>query len=183
MTVRQMVHAILVTILFLWPVAFSSGQTFGLGDDAAVEVAAATAVADTFGLDQPITTPVVVTSAPAKSITTATTTVVRSGPYRSPPGYHRHVTRAGVVVEHHNSNHGDPVAHAGIDRPWPKYYGPVSPGNTVHGGATNGVSHSGSNGKMETGSVVAPPVFVSSCPGGVCPSPRGGLLRRGVFRR
>lgn len=53
MTVRQAAYAILVTILFLWPVAFSRGHAFGLGDDAAVE--ASTSIAETFGLGGPVT--------------------------------------------------------------------------------------------------------------------------------
>jgi len=43
------------------------------------------------------------------------------------PGYHRHLMKDGTVIEHHDSNYGDPVAHAGVaGAGWPKYYGPVA---------------------------------------------------------
>lgn len=172
---KHIFHAALAMILLHWLAAFASGQTFGLGDDESV-VPMSTVSAETFGLGEPVAvrTPPVSRSA---------ATVVRSSTYVSPPGYHRHVTQSGVVIEHHDSNFGDPVAHAGIEWPWPKYSGPLAPGDTIHGGATDGVLQSLPNGKMETGSIVASPVFISKCPGGVCPSPRVGLLRRGVFRR
>lgn len=48
-------------------------------------------------------------------------------PYTSPSGYHRHVTRDGTVIEHHDSNHGSAPAHADILPPWPKYFGPLAP--------------------------------------------------------
>lgn len=62
-----------------------------------------------------------------------------------PPGYHSHTTLDGRTIVHADTNFGDPVAHAGIDRPWPKT---GFPGQTV---------------ALDPFSVAGP------CPGGVCP--------------
>ena len=48
-------------------------------------------------------------------------------PYASPANYHRHVTIDGRVIEHHDSNFGNPAAHYDVRSPWPKYYGNRAP--------------------------------------------------------
>lgn len=69
-----------------------------------------------------------------------------------PAGYHAHQRQDGTVIVHGDENFGDPVAHAGIARPWPKI---ATAGQTVRG------------------AVVQPRaqrvIYGSSCPGGVCP--------------
>lgn len=179
---RRYVIAVLFVCFFLWPVAFS----FGDGWPVVRPVVDLSGWCSTAPAVVPAKSPVaVVREAPAKVVTAAATSVVRSGPYRSPAGYHRHVTQSGVVIEHGDENVGDPIAHAGIDRPWPKYFGSAAPGDNVHGVATDGVSRQ-ANGLKQTFQPVAAPVYFQAagdCPGGVCPLPQGGVIRRGLFGR
>lgn len=159
-------RTVLLLTLILSPMGNIFGQTFGLGDDSAVEVAAPSIV-ETFGLTsapapvvtkkvvQPTKTLVVYEPAPAKTVVRTTTR------YTSPPGYHRHVLTNGTIIEHHDSNFGDPVAHSGVaGAGWPKYYGPLSPTY------------------VDAGAVIQ---TQSNCPGGVCPTVTVGRPR--LFRR
>jgi hypothetical protein len=101
-----------VTLLFLLPTSAA--------DEAAVALALAKAAR------QRDRTPVAVsaaTSVPAPVVRFP----ARTMPYQSPPGFHRHVRIDGTVIEHHDSNLGDPRAHQGIASPWPKYWGPLPP--------------------------------------------------------
>lgn len=120
-----------------------SGQTFGLGDDE--EAGYVSVSGDLFGL---AATPKPVAIVPKATPVKPPIVVApkSTAPYKSPPGYHRHVKIDGTVIEHHDSNLGDPVAHSGIVRPWPKYNGPIAPNVRVAGRQ------------------------VSNCPGGVCPT-------------
>ena len=73
--------------------------------------------------------------------------------YIDPPGTHRHVLTTGQVIAHEDWNYGDPIAHMGVaGRNWPKYRGPLAPGQAF--------------GQAKTTTVA-----VSNCPGGVCPLP------------
>lgn len=139
-------------------------STFGLGGDLAASAAPARA-RDTIPrvaevgkrLPKPSDTYAARVVEPKVSFQT-TQVITRSAPYSSPPGYHRHVLVDGSIIEHHDSNFGDPIAHAGVaGRNWPKYYGPEPPTTVSRG------------------------VNVSTCPGGVCPT--SSPVRRGLFRR
>lgn len=73
-----------------------------------------------------------------------------------PPGHHAHTRADGSTFIHGDENYGDPAAHAGVARPWPKT---GFPGQTV----------------IVDEAVLNAPASVlagDSCPGGVCP-PRG----------
>jgi hypothetical protein len=72
-----------------------------------------------------------------------------------PPGYHAHRTTDGRTVVHADSNFGDPVAHAGIARPWPKT---AVAGQTVTVGTADPIPD--------------PLAADGACPGGVCPTPQ-----------
>lgn len=65
-----------------------------------------------------------------------------------PPGYHAHTRTDGTTFVHGDENFGDPAAHAGVARPWPKT---GFPGQTVE---VNG----------NTAVLAADP-----CPNGICP--------------
>lgn len=65
-----------------------------------------------------------------------------------PPGHHAHVTMDGRTIVHSDSNFGDPAAHSGIARPWPKT---AFPGDTV------------------TLDAPVQTAFGDPCPNGVCP--------------
>lgn len=85
-----------------------------------------------------------------------------------PPGYHAHRTTDGRTIVHHDSNHGNAAAHAGIAHPWVKT---ATAGQTVY---ASGVTQSASYYSQS-----------SSCPGGNCPvqsshifAPFGGRFRR-----
>lgn len=73
-----------------------------------------------------------------------------------PPGHHAHTRADGSTFIHGDENYGDPAAHAGVARPWPKT---GFPGQTVI------VDEVVSNAPA---SILA----ADPCPGGVCP-PRG----------
>lgn len=72
-------------------------------------------------------------------------------PYRSPLGFHRHLTFDGVVIEHSNRYHGSWSMHRDVPLPWDKYYGPIGPAYRSY--PTYGGYYGGSR----------------YCPGGVCP--------------
>lgn len=133
--------------------ASASAQTYGLGDDTETIETSAALVAETFGLDDDVRPAVQVqvkraaTTQNRSELKAVTRSRSVERAYTSPAGYHRHVKRDGTIIEHADSNYGDPVAHAGIDRPWPKYFGPLPPSVTVSARQTQ-----------------------SSCPGGVCPT-------------
>lgn len=153
---------IVAAIVFAW-CGISYGQTFGLGIDESTTIETC-APAEMFGLVElgappTLGEPVFADPAPV-AVLKRSRSVEKS--YQSPAGFHRHVKRDGTVIEHHDSNFGDPVAHAGIDRPWPKYYGPLAP-------------------ETKTTTTVTVQRAASSCPGGVCPSP--GIQTRGFLRR
>lgn len=86
--------------------------------------------------------------------TTPTVTVKRA--VVIPPGHHAHTRADGSVFIHGDENFGDPSAHAGVARPWPKT---GFPGQTVI---------------VDKGTLDAPASILTAdpCPEGVCP-PRG----------
>lgn len=88
------------------------------------------------------------------STTTASATVKRA--VVIPPGHHAHTRADGSVFIHGDENFGNPAAHAGVVRPWPKT---GFPGQTVI---------------VDEGVLDAPASILAAdpCPGGVCP-PRG----------
>lgn len=169
---------LVLAFCFCLPIYEATAQTFGLGEELSLEVAAHTdSLEDTFGLGEVHTTSVVPVRTtripdqvrvvgvppPKPSVKLVVDAVpaagsILSAPYNSPPGYHRHVMVDGSIIEHHDSNYGDPVAHAGVaGRNWPKYYGPQAPTTVSRG------------------------VSVSTCPGDVCPT--NAPVRRGLFFR
>lgn len=88
-----------------------------------------------------------------------------------PPNHHAHRTISGEVIVHHDSNHGDPIAHQGIARPWVKVAKAgqivsVSTSGFVSGGYVSAPSYSRSV-------VVERTRSVKGCPPGGCPTKRG----------
>jgi hypothetical protein len=176
-----------LSVLFCLPMGYVSGQTFGLGEESPIEVVVTDQIESTFGLGETLAASAVAigekTPKPSDSHA-STVSVARSvpfrivssktveAPYKSPPGYHRHVMADGSVIEHHDSNYGDPVAHAGVvGRNWPKYNGPVAPGNVA---GTKSVWVQSPQTRT---------IQMSNCPGGVCPTNTYAPVRRGLFFR
>lgn len=127
-------------------------------------------ITDTFGLSgdaiasKPITAPVQRTVAKPEAATRPTpkAKATAAKPYSSPPGFHRHQYPDGRVFEHEDWNLGDPIAHAGLPSPWPKYNGPLAP-----------------NAPAPTGSLIQTTNH-STCPPGGCPT---NSVRRPILRR
>jgi hypothetical protein len=51
--------------------------------------------------------------------------------YKSTPGWHRHVTRDGRIIEHEDWNKGSAYAHRELYWPWWKYNGPRAPSSKL----------------------------------------------------
>jgi len=89
-----------------------------------------------------------------------------------PPGMHAHVTIDGRTIIHGNENLGDPVAHAGIARPWIRT---AEAGQVAYGAGSVAT-------RSRTVSVTNS--FAGDCPGGNCPAPgRPGFMPFGGFFR
>lgn len=80
-----------------------------------------------------------------------------------PPGYHAHRTTDGRVIVHGNENLGNADAHEGVAHPWIRI---AEGGQTVQTQQTYSYQSYSS----------------TSCPNGVCPTQRRGLIGR-IFGR
>lgn len=78
---------------------------------------------------------VITKAPPAKPVKVQPPKVI-AGPYRSPPGFHRHVRVDGSILEHANDLDGNAAAHAGLRDSYllrngtmrhPIYNGPLPP--------------------------------------------------------
>lgn len=120
-----------ILALFLMAIAVPAfGQTFGLGYDEPRREVVSVDSGETYGLGGHIVSinkmvPPVVLVLPTPVIRAAPRIV--SQPYVEPAGFHRHVKTDGTIIIHEDFNFGDPVAHAGVARPWPKYFGGLQP--------------------------------------------------------
>jgi len=116
---------ILLLLASLPSIASAHDDTYGLGDGGSQSVLVSSTV-ETFGLAPAASSEMICPNGMCPM------PVAIVSPYSSPRGYHRHVMTDGSIIEHHDSNYGDPVAHRGVaGRGWPKYFGTAAPGRTV----------------------------------------------------